>query len=149
MGRKINAMHPTYAKKLGLHTRKIDIGAQKIDGSHLDTFEMVIADCSVKNKLGRVQFFQETVLLAIIGLEVVLGMSFFTLSKANIRFAERELVWRTYTDAEALPITRRVEIIDKREFVAAALNVDNETLVVHIAALAKLTTITIHPSHQA
>ena len=33
---------------------KIDVGIQKIDGSYLDIFEMVIADCSVKNKLGRV-----------------------------------------------------------------------------------------------
>ena len=139
-------MYPTYATKLGLHARKIDLGAQNIDGSYLDTFEMVIADCSVKNKLGRVRFFQETFLLANIGLEVVLGMPFLTLSKADVRFAERELVWRTYTAAEALPTTRRVEIIDKREFAAAALNADNETFVVHVAALTELTTIPIYPS---
>ena len=48
---KVNTMHPAYATKLGLHARKIDVGAQKIDGSHLDTFGIVIADCSVKNKL--------------------------------------------------------------------------------------------------
>ena len=142
-------MHPAYATKLGLRARKIDVGAQKIDGSHLDTFGMVIADCSVKDKLGRVRFFQETFLLANIGLEVVLGMLFLTLSKADIRFAERELVWRTYTAAEALPTTRRVEIIDKREFAAAALNADDETFVVHVAALAEPTTMPIHPSRQA
>ena len=91
-GSKVNAMYPTYATKLGLHARKIDLGAQNIDGSYLDTFEMVIADCSVKNKLGRVRFFQKTFLLANIGLEVVLGMPFLTLSKADVRFAEQELV---------------------------------------------------------
>ena len=91
-GSEINIMHPAYATKLGLRARKIDVGAQKIDGSHLDTFGMVIADCSVKDKLGRVRFFQETFLLANIGLEVVLEMLFLTLSKADIRFAERELV---------------------------------------------------------
>ena len=85
-------MHPVYATKLGLRTRKIDVGIQKIDGSHLDTFGMVIADCSVKDKLGRVRFFWETYLLANIGLEVVLGMLFFTLSKVDVRFAEQELV---------------------------------------------------------
>ena len=53
-GNKVNAMHSAYATKLGLHARKIDVGAQKIDGSHLDTFEIVIADCSVKDKFGRV-----------------------------------------------------------------------------------------------
>ena len=56
-GSKVNAMHPTYATKLGFHIRKIDIGTQKIDGSYLDTFEMVITDCSVKDKLERVWFF--------------------------------------------------------------------------------------------
>ena len=56
-GSEVNAMHPAYATKLGLHARKINIGAQKIDGSYLDTFGMVIADSSVKDKLGRVRFF--------------------------------------------------------------------------------------------
>ena len=50
-------MHPAYATKLGLCARKIDIGAQKIDKSYLDTFRMIIADCSAKDKLGRVRFF--------------------------------------------------------------------------------------------
>ena len=148
-GSKVNAMHPTYATKLGLCIRKIDVGAQKIDGSRLDTFGMVIADCLVKNKLGRVQFFQKTFLLANIGLEVVLEILFLTLSKADIRFVEWELVWRTYTAAETLPTTRRVEIIDKKEFAAAVLNTDNETFVVHVAALAEPTTMPIHPSCQA
>ena len=85
-------MYPAYAMKLGLHARKIDVGAQKIDGSHLDIFGIVIADCSVKNKLGSVRFFRETFLLANIGLEVVLGMLFLTLSKLDIWFAEQELI---------------------------------------------------------
>ena len=146
---EVNAMHSAYTTKLGLRARKIDVGAQKIDGSHLDTFGIVIADCSVKNKLERVRFFQKIFLLANIGLEVVLGMPFLTLSKADVRFVERELVWRTYTAAEALPTTRRVEIINKREFAAAALNADDETFVVHVAALAEPTTMPIHPSRQA
>ena len=54
---KVNTMHPGYATKLGLRARKIDVGAQKIDRSHLDTFKMVIVDCSVKDKLRRVRFF--------------------------------------------------------------------------------------------
>ena len=57
-GNDINAMHPAYATKLVLCTRKINIDLQKIDGSYLDTFGIVIADCLVKNKLRRVRFFQ-------------------------------------------------------------------------------------------
>ena len=73
-------------------------------------------------------------------------MPFLTFSKADIRFVERELVWRIYTATEVLPTTRKMEIIDKREFTAAALNVDNKTFVVYAAALAELTTMLIYPS---
>ena len=50
---------------------------------------------------------------------------------------------------KALPTNRRVEIINKREFAAAALNADNETFVVHVAAIAEPTTMPIHLSRQA
>ena len=77
-------MYLVYAIKLDLSIRKIDFGTQKIDKSHLDIFEIVIADYSVKNKLGRVWFFKKAILLANISLEVVLRIFFLTLSKADI-----------------------------------------------------------------
>ena len=43
-GSKVNAMSPAYAKRLGFKTRKTNVGAQKIDGSALETFGMVITD---------------------------------------------------------------------------------------------------------
>ena len=43
-GCKVNAMNLAYAKNLGLKTWKTNVGAQKIDGSALEIFEMVIAD---------------------------------------------------------------------------------------------------------
>ena len=46
-------------------------------------------------------------------------------------------------------MTKRVEIIDKKKFAATVLNADDYTFVVYIAALAKSTTISIHPSCQA
>ena len=88
-------MHPAYATKLGFHAKKIDNGVWKIVRSHLDTFGIVIVDCSVKDKLRRVQFFQKTFLLTNIGLEVILGIFFLTLSRVNIRFVKREFVWKT------------------------------------------------------
>ena len=51
--------------------------------------------------------------------------------------------------AEALPITKRVEIIDKKKFAAATLNADNKTFVMYITALAEPTTMSIYSSHQA
>ena len=88
-------------------------------------------------------------LLANIDLEIVLEMLFIILSKADIRFAERELVWRTYTATKALSTTRRVEIIDKRVFTTAVLNADEETFIGHVAVLAELINIPINPLRQA
>ena len=51
--------------------------------------------------------------------------------------------------AEALLTTKRVEINDKNKLTAAALNADNKTFVIHIATLAKLTTMRIQPFYQA
>ena len=79
---------------------------------------------------------------------MVLRILFLTLNKADIRFAERELVWRTYTATEALSMTKRIEIIDKKEFAVAALNIAKKTFIVHIAALAESTTMPIYPSCQ-
>ena len=91
-GSEVNAINPAYTKKLGLRVRQTDVEAQKIDRSHLDTFGMIIAGFSLQDKLGKVRFFQETFLVADTRMEVVLGMPFLTLSNADIRFAERELV---------------------------------------------------------
>ena len=37
-------MSPAYAKKLGFNTQKTNVRAQKIDGSALETFGLVIAN---------------------------------------------------------------------------------------------------------
>ena len=57
LGSKINAMTLAYAKPLSLQGQKIDVGAQKIDGSLVKTFEIVITSFQVKNKLSRARFF--------------------------------------------------------------------------------------------
>ncbi len=63
-------------------------------------------------------------------------------------FGAEKLTWRSYTIAEALPTTSRVELIDKREFVKAALDKNSETFVVHVSAL-EATENSIYPSQAA
>ena len=55
-GSEVNAMTLAYAKKLGLQTWKTDVKDQKIDGSLLQTYKMVIATFQVKDKLSKVRF---------------------------------------------------------------------------------------------
>ena len=146
-GGEINALIPVYAAKLGLKVQKIDIGAQKIDGSTLDTFEMVLTSFQVEDKLKKTRFFQETFLLADISTEMVLGIPFLTLSNADVQFVEKKLTWRTYNPAKTLPSTKQVELIDKKEFATVALYEKSETFVVHIVSLNL--TPGIHPDRAA
>lgn len=62
--------------------------AQKIDGTTLKSFGIVIAAFSVNNKAEKVRFFEETFLLADISMDMALEMSFLTLSNANIYFTK-------------------------------------------------------------
>ena len=132
---EMSAMSPAYTLKLSLKVHHIDIGAQKIDGSTLKTFGMVLASFQVEDKLGRIRFFQETFLLANISAKVVLGMPFLTLKNANVQFVEKKLTWRSYTTAKALPTTKRVELINKKKFVKTALDEKSEIFVVYVAFL--------------
>ena len=50
-------MNPNFAQKLGLKVRKTNVRAQKINGSALETFKMVIADFQVKDKAITPRFF--------------------------------------------------------------------------------------------
>ena len=84
-------MAPAYASKFCLKVYSTDVGAQKIDSSTFETFGIVLASFQIKDKLGRIRFFQETFLFANISTEVVLAMLFFTFSNANVRFIEKKL----------------------------------------------------------
>ena len=154
-GSEVNAILPTFAKQLGLPIRPTNVGAQKIDGTTLDTYRMVVAAFSVEDKANRVRFFEETFLVANISPEVVLGMPFLTLSGADVDFLGRELRWRTYSTEEALPTTRHVKPVGKKKFAAAALDSEYETYVVHVGSVRSDTSsssspieLDVHPSRR-
>ena len=56
-GSEVNAMSPAYVERLGLKIWKTNIRVQKIHGSALKTFGMVIADFHVEDKVDRPRFF--------------------------------------------------------------------------------------------
>ena len=49
-GSEVNVVHPVFAKELGLPIRPTDVGAQKIDGTMLEIYRMVVAAFSVEDK---------------------------------------------------------------------------------------------------
>ena len=101
-------MNLDYARKLGLKIQKTNIGAQKIDGSALETFGIVIADFQVENKINRPKFFQEIFLVANTKFKVILEMLFLKISNADVSFDKKTLMWRTYTINKVLPTTKQV-----------------------------------------
>ena len=147
-GNKVNAMNPDYAWKLGLKIRRTNVGAQKIDGSALETFGMVIANFQVEDKASRPRFFQEIFLVADTKFEVILEMLFLKISNADVLFGKGTLTWRTYTTNEALATTKQVQIVNPKEFVIAALDVDSETFVVHVA-IREREKMPVHSERQA
>ena len=50
LGSEVNAVHLVFAKELGLPIRPTDVGAQKIDGTKLETYGMVVVAFSVEDK---------------------------------------------------------------------------------------------------
>ncbi len=146
---EINAISQAFAQQLGLKICKTNVGAQKIDGTTLETHGMVVSTFSVSDKDGRERFFEESFLLADVSPDIVLGMPFLTMSNADVNFQAWDLQWRSYTTGEVLPTTRRVELIGKKEFAVAALDPEHEAFVVHVAALSVDSGDEVYPSRRA
>ena len=129
---KVNTMNLAYIKNLGFYIRKTNVGAQKIYGSALQTFEIVITDFQVEDKGDRPRFFQEIILVAKTKFKVMLRMSFLEISNVNVAFGEGSLMWKFYIINKALPTTKQVQLVDPKELVIVALDADSKTFVVYV-----------------
>ena len=132
----INAMHPAFAKKLDFFIRPTDVGAQKIDSTMLNTYKMVVIAFLVMDNGNQMKFFEMIFLVANVGLEPVLGISFLILSGANFDFLDQKLWWKIYTINKAFSNTRRVELMERKEFATTMYNLEHETFIVHVTSLA-------------
>ncbi len=84
-------MNQAFAFQLGPKIRKTNIRAQKIDGTILETYGIVVSIFSVLDKDGRERFFEKSFLLANVKPDIVFGISFLTMSNADIDFQVRDL----------------------------------------------------------
>ena len=90
---KINTINPNYIQKFGFKIRKISIGAQKIVGFTLKTFEIVIIDFLINDKVGKPKYFQKIFLIAYTKVKTFLKiMLFFKLSNTNKLFSDKILI---------------------------------------------------------
>lgn len=79
------------------------------------------------------RFYQKTFLVAVTKMDVILEIPFFTFSNLDIWFTEEGLTWKTYITAKALPTIKKIELIDKKDLVAAVLNNGARNFVVNVA----------------
>ena len=56
-GSQVNVMNSDFVQKLGFEVWKTNVGVQKIDGSALKTFKMIIADFQVEDTANKPRFF--------------------------------------------------------------------------------------------
>ena len=85
------AISQAFAYQLDLTIWKTNVGAQKIDGTTLETYRMVVFTFSISDKDGSKRFFEENFVLADVQPEIVFRMLFLTMSIADIDFQARNL----------------------------------------------------------
>lgn len=68
-------------------------------------------------------------------MKVVLKMPFMPINKAEINFAKSKLNWKMYTLYKTLPIIKRMQMINQKKLTSAALGLDKEAFIVHLAYL--------------
>ena len=90
-GSEINVMSQVFAHQLGLTISKTNVGAQKMNGTTLKTYKMVVSTFSVSDKDDGKKFFEESFLLANVKPKIVLGMSFLTMNNIDVDFQARNL----------------------------------------------------------
>ncbi len=88
---EVNVMSQAFAHQLGFKICKTNVGAQKIDGTTLETYGMAVSTFSVSDKDSRERFFEESFRLANVKPDLVLGMPFLTMSNVDVDFQARDL----------------------------------------------------------
>ena len=78
-------------------------------------------------------------------MDIILKVLFLSFGNINIQFAEKKLTSRFYITEQVLPITEKIELIDRKKFAKAALNQNIRAFIVHVALfISKMTIILIH-----
>ncbi len=63
---------------------------------------------------------------------------FLTFFDENIWFIKKKLIKNNYTTAEVLLITKKVELINKKIFIAIAMDENCETFIVYVTFIMKI-----------
>lgn len=110
---------------------------------------MVVSTFSILNKDYRLRLFKKNFLLAKVKPDIDLEIPFLPMSNADIDFQAQDIQQRSYIIENMLPTTRKVELIGKKEFAVAILNLDYKRFIIYIPALNINSDTKVHPSKRA
>ena len=83
---KVNIMSQAFPYQLGFKIQKTNIKAQKINGTTLETYKMMVSIFFVLDKDDKERFFEKSFLLAGIKPDIVLGILFLIINNIDIDF---------------------------------------------------------------
>lgn len=66
---------------------------------------------------------------------MIFGILFLSLKNADVKFIEKELIWKTYSVREVLPITKQIQLINGKKFVIVVLDPGKRAFLIHVADL--------------
>lgn len=87
----INTINQTFAFKQDLKIWKTNVDAQKIDIITLETYKIVVSNFSIPDKDNKKRFFEESVLLTDINLDILLKILFLIMTNADVDFQAEHL----------------------------------------------------------
>ena len=83
---KVNVINYDFASQLGLKIWKTNIAVQKINGTTLEIYKMIVSIFSILDKDGKKRFFKKSFLLADVNPDVMLKIYFLTINNVDINF---------------------------------------------------------------
>ncbi len=91
LGSKVNVMSQAFTFQLSLKIWKTNVGDQKIDGTTLEIYGIVVSTFSMSDKNDRKRFFENSFLLVNTKPDVVLGILFLNMSNVDSDFQAWDL----------------------------------------------------------
>lgn len=78
---------------------------------------------------------KKTFLVINTDVKVILKMLFLFFSNRNIKFIEKELIWKIYSTSKVLLTNKQIQLIDYKIFIAAALDLGKEAFIIYVPYL--------------
>lgn len=132
----VNTMQSKLAKKLGICICKINMCAHKIQGNRLEIYKIIIVLFEIDSKDRKFCCWKEVFLQTKISINIAFGMFFQILNYIKGNFNNQELRWRWNTAAGDFLTTGQIELIRKKKFPVAALDLEDVIFVVFLVFFA-------------